>query len=191
MYTYVLFGQPGARSAAEDDPTKARYLALLAEVTKAKMVDDWWVWKRPLPDGQINLFSIPLSIETNGGLNRLDGYNFDLASLYLARIGSALISDREVAARFTVKPGPFLVSTLVPLPDVGTGQHLLYCDLSDTHPAAMAEDVGAYKQRVHTHIIGKEEAFSPFRLRLLSVVLDANDSVGLLKTQVAAWAKTP
>ncbi|MGB5620490.1 MAG: hypothetical protein WBM78_26855, partial [Desulfobacterales bacterium] len=56
-----------------------------------------------------------------------------------------------------------------------------------TNPAAMAEIVAAYKQRITGSSVNRVESFWPLRLALLNIVLNADDNVKLVKAAMAEW----
>ena len=94
----------------------------------------------------------------------------------------------NLADLLTDRPGPFLISTLMPIGEIGKDQtDLLYTDLSTTNPAAMAEIVAAYKRRISSKSVNKVEHFWPLRLALLNIVLNADDNVKLVKVALAEW----
>ncbi len=186
MYTYVLFGRLPHPTADYDAETRERYTRILEEVTRSTMRDQWG---NELPRDEVNLFSIPVSERDSEGRPTLEKYNFQLSLLYLDRVGGSLLADSEVAIRFLDEAGPFLVSTLKPIPKVKNGDRLLFANLSDTNPAAMGEVVIAYKRRVKRPQFKRYEAFEPFHLRLLDAVLDADDNVGLVTASISAWIK--
>jgi hypothetical protein len=185
MYTYVLFGRDVTAITTEESLALKRYESLLKEIVKS-----WQYGSLPefSKKEEVNLFCIPVKYSESKGQPTVSVYNFDLARLYLARVGGVLIAERETALRFLNKPGPFLVSTLLPIHKLESRKiHLLYTDLSDMNPSAMAEVINAYKQRVHGGNVESIESFRPFHLRLLSIILDASNNVGLVKDSISSW----
>jgi hypothetical protein len=189
MYTYVLFGSDVLQMTAADPLVYKRYESLLKEITGIWQYEQF---SEVLKKEDVNLFCVPVKSTSNEGRPKVSFYNFDLARLYLARLGGALIADKETALRFLTKPGPFLVSTLSPIPELKSEEnYLLYSDLSEMNPSAMSEIVKAYRQRVHSRAIASSEPFHPFRVRLLSIILDADNNVGLVKASIISWFSVP
>lgn len=119
---------------------------------------------------------------------KLSEYSFYLAQKYLASISQKVIISRSVAIRFISRPGPFLVSVLMPLHrGHPLNTTILFADLSETHPDSIPEVVAAYKQRIHSRALSEEEHFEPFRLWLLNQALVASDNVGFIKRALEQW----
>ena len=184
MYTYVLFGRRLDIQAGIERDTKERYQSLLNAIVVSTLrtseIDT-------LPREETNIFYIPAVAA--GKEPSLNNYNTILAMRYV-RMLSILVKNNnpKLSARLTTNPGPFLISTLMPIGEIGTDQtDLLYTDLSTTNPAAMAEIVAAYKQRITSSSVNRVESFWPLRLALLNIVLNADDNVKLVKAAMAEW----
>lgn len=184
MYTYVLFGRRLDIQASIESGTRERYQSLLdAIVVSTPRTSD----TDELPKEETNIFYIPALAA--GKEPSLKNYDTILAMRYV-RMLSILVKNNnpKLSARLTTNPGPFLISTLMPIGEIGTDQtDLLYTDLSTTNPAAMAEIVAAYKQRITGSSVNRVESFWPLRLALLNIVLNADDNVKLVKAAMAEW----
>lgn len=184
MYTYVLFPRRLDFSAGVEPETRERYKTLLDSIVASTLGTEE---ADQLPKEETNLFYIPA---IGGGKKPgLENYNSTLAMRYLLILSRlARDSNRTLAERLSVRPGPFLISTLKPLGEIGKDQaDLLYTDLSGTNPAAMVEIVAAYKRRISIQDVKEIERFWPLRLALLNLILNADDNVKLVKVALAEW----
>lgn len=184
LYTYVLFGRRLDVQARIESGTRERYQSLLDAIVvstaRTSEIDE-------IPREETNIFYIPALAA--GKEPSLKNYDIVLAMRYV-RMLSILVRkyNPELSDRLTTNPGPFLISTLMPIGEIGTDQtDLLYTDLSTTNPAAMAEIVSAYKQRITSSSVNRVESFWPLRLALLNIVLNADDNVKLVKAALAEW----
>jgi len=184
MYTYVLFGRRLDFPAGIDSATKERYNSLLNTIVVSTLRTSE-IGK--LPKEETNLFYIPAIAA--GKKPSLNNYNAVLAMRYIIMLSKMVKHDNpKLADLLTDRPGPFLISTLMPIGEIGKDQtDLLYTDLSTTNPAAMAEIVAAYKRRISSKSVTKVEHFWPLRLALLNIVLNADDNVKLVKVALAEW----
>ena len=184
LYTYVLFGRRLDSQARIESDTRERYQSLLdaivASTLRTSEIDK-------LPKEETNIFYIPAIAA--GKKPSLNNYNAILSMRYVRIFGQLVKNNNpDLSARLTTNPGPFLISTLMPIGEIGTDQtDLLYTDLSTTNPAAMAEIVSAYKQRITSSSVNRVENFWPLRLALLNIVLNADDNVKLVKAALAEW----
>ena len=184
LYTYVLFGRRLDIQASIESDTRERYQSLLDAIVvstpRTSETDE-------LPKEETNIFYIPAVAA--GKEPSLKNYDTILAMRYVRMLSILVKNDNpKLSACLTTNPGPFLISTLMPIGEIGTDQtDLLYTDLSTTNPAAMAEIVAAYKQRVTSSSVNRVESFWPLRLALLNIVLNADDNVKLVKAALAEW----
>ena len=184
LYTYVLFGRRLDMQARIESDTRERYQSLLdAIVVSTPRTSE----NDELPKEETNIFYIPALAA--GKEPSLKNYDTVLAMRYVRMLSILVKNDNpELSARLTTNPGPFLISTLMPIGEIGTDQtDLLYTDLSTTNPAAMAEIVSAYKLRVTGSRVNRVESFWPLRFALLNIVLNADDNVKLVKAALAEW----
>jgi len=184
MYTYVLLGRRLDFPASIDSATKERYKSLLNTIVVSTLRTSE-IGK--LPEEETNLFYIPAIAA--GKKPSLNNYNAVLAMRYIIMLSKMVkYENPKLADLLTDRPGPFLISTLMPIGKIGKDQtDLLYTDLSTTNPAAMAEIVAAYKRRISSKSVNKVEHFWPLRLALLNIVLNADDNVKLVKVAMAEW----
>jgi hypothetical protein len=184
LYTYVLFGHRLDVHARIESDTRERYQnllnAIVVSTARTSEIDE-------IPREETNIFYIPAL--AGGKEPSLKNYDTVLAMRYVRMLSILVKNDNpELSGRLTTNPGPFLISTLMPIGEIGTDQtDLLYTDLSTTNPAAMAEIVSAYKQRITSSSVNRVESFRPLRLALLNIVLNADDNVKLVKAALAEW----
>ncbi len=186
MYTYVLFSRnvdrPGLASEVEE-----RYKKILAAIAGTTL---------NLPElGELetrekkttNILYIP-AVAPGRELN-LANYDSRLSLRYLSEIARLCREESpEISERLESRPGPFLISLLQPVGQIGEESvNLLYADLSTTNPAAMREVVAAYKGHLVRGSVDKKERFTSLRLTLLNLILNADDNVHLIKIALAGW----
>lgn len=138
-----------------------------------------------IPKEETNLFNVPA--KSAGARPALENYHSELALIYRDMALGALDGNDKFGRLLSSGAGPFLISTLRPLNQVRSPEPLLFADLSAHNPAALREVVAAYKQRINRSAPGKLESFDPLRLALLTLILDADDHVTLIKNAVADW----
>jgi len=128
-----------------------------------------------------NLFLIP---SNNNHLND------ELSKSILTSI-SVSIQNEKLNNLFNNNPGPFLISTLEPISDEYFSKELdlLYVDLTKTNIDALPEIVSAYKKYLVSDSIKGVEQFSSLKLTLLNLILDADDSINIVKVAYAGWIK--
>lgn len=189
LYTYALFGyRVGAGSAPLPDGVRQRYAALLAAIAgSTAAAGDLEAAK--IPRIEINLFCLPVSSAARP-LN-LENYSSDLAFKYRAIASRGVAADKSFFKKLSTGPGPFLISSLVPLNRQRTPGPMLFANLAGHNPAAMREVIAAYKRRIHQGLDDRAERFHPLRLALLSLILDADDNVKFVKDAVAGWLPNP
>ena len=186
LYTYVIFGAKQLdNESPEADPAVKRLGALLEAIDYSQLISDPQT-ETTIPHSQINLFCIPIK-KSNKTAN-LDNYNAELSLLYRDIAIGALKKETAFLAKFSTSPGPFLVSTQQPLNQVREPQTVLFADLSTTNPLAMREVVSAYKQKVDEAVVSNTTLkFDPIKLRILTLILDADKNIKIMKDAVAAW----
>lgn len=185
MYTYVLFGHKvGADSPPLPHDVAQRYQALLEaiESSTSTAVD---LEAAFIPKEETNLFCIPVTLAA--ARPTLDNYGSALALIYRSVALGGITGDARFREKLSSGAGPFLISSLRPLNQVRSAEPMLFADLSTHNPAAMREVVAAYKQRINRSVPDKVESFDPLRLALLTMILDADDHVKLVKEAVADW----
>lgn len=188
LYTYVLFGRKvGADAPSLPHDVAQRYQALL-EAIESSTSTAGDLEAAFIPKEETNLFNIPA--KSADARPALDSYHSGLALTYRSLALGALRGHDKFGRLLSGGAGPFLISTLRPLNQVRSPEPLLFADLSAHNPAAMRELVAAYKQRINRSAPGKLELFEPLRLALLTLILDANDHVTLIKDAVADWRDT-
>src|SRR4029077_5471003 len=129
-----------------------------------------------IPRKQTNLFCIPVTDQS--ATVSLKNYYWILALSYRDMAVGKVARFRE---QLTTRPGPFLISTLVPMPEVTSGSPILFADLSVSHPLAMKQIVATYESRIIERPLRGDEAFSPLKLKLLSGAYIASDGIALAK----------
>jgi hypothetical protein len=185
MYTYVLFGN----RVGEDAPTLARevvqrYVSLL-EAIESSISSAAALEEAKVPEQRINVFCIPSKLAYRRPT--LDNYNSDLALTYRSVAMGGFISNEKFLRRLSTAPGPFLISTLHPLNQIRRPEPMLLADLSAHNPKAMREVVAMYKERLDFFVPEYVELFEPLRLELLTLILDADENVTLVREAVSAW----
>jgi hypothetical protein len=178
MYTYVLIN----RSKADIEAWK-RYVKLVEAIEESTIpaVDHAPGFDRSL----YNIFLIP---ESCGISQRADSLNDRLSKSILTGI-AASVQERKLRDLINTSPGPFLISAVEPISSENLHKEieLLYVDLSRTNPEALREVVAAYKKRVTSGPIDRVEEFKSIRLSLLTVILDADHYISIVKVAYAGW----
>lgn len=184
MYTYVLFGRRVKSLSAQDPEISLRYEYLLNAIT----VSTDTVGEARTSRAESNIFYIPSKKTFRDKTFRLADYDSSLARIYISRLSVMIKEDNKLTERFTMKPGPFLVSTLYPLGRITQGNFpLLYADLSEANPAAITEIVQAYKRHISKETVDDIERFNPLRLMLLSWFLNSDDDLKIVRVAAADW----
>ena len=177
LYTYVIFGSKISENTNFD---------VLVEAIDLSAITYEALDKANIPHSQINLFCIP--VKKSNKLADLDNFNSELSLLYREIATGALKEDEAFLNKFSTTAGPFLVSTQQPLNKVRKPQAVLFADLSSINPSAMKEVVTAYKQKVNDAVAENGTIkFDPIKLRILSLILDADKNIKLMKDAVAEW----
>ena len=186
LYTYVIFGSKISENTNFDVDQASKRLNALLEAIDLSAITYEALDKANIPHSQINLFCIP--VKKSNKLADLDNFNSELSLLYREIATGALKEDEAFLNKFAITAGPFLVSTQQPLNKVRTPQAVLFADLTSTNISAMKEVVTAYKQKVNDAVSEKgTNKFDPIKLRILSLILDADKNIKLMKDAVADW----
>lgn len=179
MYTYVLFGRRfEAQAPALPHDVLARYQSLLKAVASSTL--NAKSAAHSVPKRVTNLFCVPVKSVESSSPADVANYSSDIGVSYLEFAEARVSGDENLTNDLITEPGPFLISSLQPLLLTKRADPLLLADLSTTDPAAMAEVVAAYDQRLDDRLLGRAQAFEPLRARLLKVGLDANKKVTLV-----------
>jgi hypothetical protein len=183
MCTYVLFGKQIDKSSGSG--TFKLYERLLDELT---VTTSKFSPSEAEDLSHHNVFHVPVTGEPDANRPLIDSYNYALAKRYLDKFARA-INSRQAAVKLQANAGPFLITTMKPLPATSGDIYALYADLSDLHPTAISELLRAYKARVTTRRVTETEAFGPLSVRVLSGILKAQDDLEIAKVSVLAWMK--
>jgi hypothetical protein len=179
MYTYVLINR-----SKVDKSAWSRYWALVNSITDSTSAEDSQdsEFNRSL----YNLFLIPFS----GEHQRTKSLNDILSKSILTGIAVS-VQKQELRDLINTNPGPFLISSTEPISNEKFTKdiEILYADLTRTNVYAMQEVVAAYKRRLTSKSIGGQQRFKSIRLSLLSILLDADDYVNIVKVAYAGWIK--
>ena len=181
MCTYVLFGRQVEK--VSDDKTYQLYERLLNEIAATTSKFDA---SESEDLSQYNVFHVPTEPDASPDQPLIGHYNYPLAKRYLNKFACS-INSQQAAAKLQSDAGPFLITTLKPLPSTSGNIYALYADLSDLHPTAISELLRAYKARVTTRRVTENEAFGPISVRVLSGILKAQDDLAIAKVSVLAW----
>ena len=105
---------------------------------------------------------------------KVEDYNFALANRYLSRF-RGMIEDKKLRQDLEESDGPFLISTLQPLPKIPKGKFPLLCaDLSRHHPSALADTIMAYRRYICNKRLQGLTVFDPLIYKCLTLYLYAN-----------------
>lgn len=181
MCTYVLFGRQVDKSSAPE--TYKLYERLLNEISATTSKFD------PSESEDLaryNVFHVPVKPDASVDQPLMGQYNYALSKRYLNKFARAINSE-QAAAKLQSEAGPFLITTMKPLPESSGEVYALYADLSDLHGGAISELLRAYKARVTTRRVTENEAFGPISVRVLSGILKAQDDLAIAKVSVLAW----
>ena len=181
MCTYVLLGkQVDKQSDPETYRLYERFLNELSATTGEYNAAD-------LQDlDHYNVFHVPTKQDASADDPLIDQYNYALSKRYLNKFAQAM-NYPPAATKLQSGAGPFLITTMKPLPITSTDVYVLYADLSGLHPTAISELLRAYKARVTTRRVTKNEAFGPISIHVLSGILNAEDDLAIAKVSVLAW----
>lgn len=195
IYTYVIFPRVvGADASGTDAEVAKRYESLLHAILVLSHASAELVVAGAAKD-QTNIFLIPAVHPTRNA--SLDNYNWQLALQYLVStedIISRAPEDNDKWLKFAqhiaMEPGPFLVSTPVPMHQLGNNSAVLIADLSKYQAGAMEQFVAEYERRVASDTSAADPVvfFNPLKVRLLSAAEYANTSI---EVELVALAKLP
>jgi len=196
LYTYVIFTRSVEDLDELQESVKQRYLKLLSAITVSTPN------RRDAPayySAETNIFYIPTKSEYEAGASRLSRYDTSLSrqigsQLRVMLRSSADTDGIDLVDMLSLSPGPFLVSTLIPIRKEcysndglqdAANSGILFVDLSGQHPDAMAEIVRAYKRYTRDNEAEGVERFASIRLELLTMILNADESIRLIKAATA------
>jgi len=133
-----------------------------------------------------NLFCVPAKSRA-GDIEAPENYNVLLARRLLEFTRKSVPRTDRYQVRLH-NPGPFLITTVHQrLEELSAREPLLLDDLSHTNPLAMDEAIAEYEQKLEGHISDQPEIFDPLRLKLLSIIYDAQDGIPNIKVITTAF----
>jgi len=197
IYTYVLFGRKIIDHEIfkqNNGQSYKRYETLLEVLVRSTMNFPSNYYSNNTPKDKINIIYIPVKKNYSREKPYIRHYNSELSMKYLSHISTFIKKNPTILNRFSISPGPFLISTIRPLSKIRIGaEPMLFVDLSTTNPAAMNEIVAAYKLKIENLTLEKPEekiiVFKSLRLSLLNLVLNADDNIKLIKVVFTDWIK--
>ena len=83
------------------------------------------------------------------------------------------------------EPGPFLMSTPLPIDQLGDRSAILVADLSRYNPASVQQLIAEYEQRIQGGTSDAVAMFNPLKVRLLSAAQYANADIEIELVQLA------
>ncbi len=166
-YSYILSGRNGSERYADLVRLIQRSTAEASELEDILLPEE------------LNIFLIP-ALNTGNATGNSPDLRFSQQVLTVLSARSPLDFNR---------PGPYIVTLYHPL-----GQYtrrdqivdILYVDLTNIHPGAVAEVVRTYKQTVLKKELRGQEKLRSLRLSLLKFAFLAEDSIGFARTAAAA-----
>ncbi|HYD63622.1 MAG TPA: hypothetical protein VEC35_24925 [Noviherbaspirillum sp.] len=198
MYTYVLFtGSVTTPMTYREQLAYNRLKTLLATIAK--------------PDNVMNALGNEARESTNLFLipgSRLNTktaeivYYPSLSHMYRIYFMAALSRNTELSQRLRKGQGPFLLATLQPINEtvkpkagqkgyvVDDKQPILLVDLTGANEKSVAEVVRTFKTHVANVPLTRTDSLEPLRLKLVSLLLDVNDAIPLVRNAVAGTCKT-
>ncbi len=193
IYTYVILPRTvGGDMLGTDAQVRERYEALLHAILTLSHAATELAAAGASKD-ETNIFLIPAVHPSVSSL--LDNYSWQLGLQYLV-LAESIISRapadkdkwRKFAQQIAMEPGPFLVSTPVPMDQLGDKSALLISDLSKYQPGAMEQLVAEYERRIASGTSDTVVLFNPLKVRLLSAAEYANASIEI---ELVALARLP
>jgi hypothetical protein len=195
IYTYVIFPRIiGNDPSGIDAEVRQRYESLLHAIVALSHAAGDLDLAGAAKD-ETNIFLIP-AMQPSAN-SSLENYNWQLALQYLvsaediiARAPEDNDKWRRFAQEIAIEPGPFLVSTPVPMDQLGANSAVLIADLSKYQAGAMEQFVAEYEKRVASGVSDSDAVvlFNPLKVRLLSAAENANGSI---EVELVALAKLP
>jgi hypothetical protein len=195
IYTYVIFPRiTGDDTSGTDAEVRKRYESLLHAILALSHAAAELA-AAGAPKDQTNIFLIPAVHPTAN--SSLDNYNWQLALQYLVSTEEIISRApehndrwRKFAQEIAMEPGPFLVSTPVPMNQLGENSAVLIADLSKYQAGAMEQFVAEYEKRIASDSSNADAVvlFNPLKVRLLSAAEFANASI---EVELVALAKLP
>jgi len=185
LYTLVLFSRRMDNPSGLDEQTAERYQAVLHAIGGIEGLD---TETDSAGAAATHIFYIPGRERVTDSAALAANYNPELAFAYLRKVRTLLVDHRRIRRRLTSHPGPFFISfSQITLENPVRERPVMYADLTRTNPAAMREVVKAYKLKVVSAAPETVERFNPLRLRFLSVVLNIDDNLRLVRSALGSW----
>jgi hypothetical protein len=192
IYTYVILPRKvGGDASGLDAEIRQRYQATLTAITglsnQAKDLESAGVSKN-----QINVFCIPVIRED--AKPAVENYNWELGVAYLVSAEALVLRtpttsalSTKFAAQMHSNSGPFLVSTPLPMDQLGDRSAVLVTDLSRYHAGALEQLIAEYERRIEAKTSDPLIIFNPLKVRLLSIAQYANEDVEIELVQLAKF----
>jgi hypothetical protein len=192
IYTYVILPhQVGSDASGVDAEILQRYQATLTAIiglsNQAKDLALAGVSK-----DQINVFCIPVIREDAKPV--VQNYNWELGVAYLVSAEAIVLrapmtgaQGATFAARMHTNSGPFLVSTPLPIDQLGDRSAVLVADLSRYHTGSLEQLIAEYERRIEGKTSDPTAVFNPLKVRLLSIAQYANEDVEIELVQLAKF----
>jgi len=192
IYTYVILPREvGSDPSGVDAEIRQRYQATLTAITglsnQAKDLALAGVSK-----DQINVFCIPVIREDAKPV--VENYNWELGVAYLVSAEAIVLRapttsglGAKFAARMHTNSGPFLLSTPLPMDQLGDRSAVLVTDLSRYHTGSLEQLIAEYERRIEGQTSDPIAIFNPLKVRLLSIAQYANEDVEIELVQLAKF----
>ncbi|SCY01811.1 hypothetical protein [Desulfoluna spongiiphila] len=171
-YTYVLLGCEGG-----DQEAGMLYEALI------KQIEECSSEKSELDHLQKNKLNIFLIPKREGVLGDVE-VNYKLSKKILTSF--AVHSSGEFS-----EPGPYLITTSKKISEYNNDEEigLFYVDLTGMNIKAINEIVSVYKHKLIDNDINSVEKLESFKISILNLALDIEDSIGFAKVAYANFRK--
>lgn len=180
LYTYVLFGK---RLFADDKlSNESKYSILLRVVQQYQNTEIAKIDKAQ--KDKMNIFVIP-AIRSTGTIDS-SGYNYNLSMQIIEDFKKKYLNTENKNIIFN-NEGPYLVTVIKPLFDFNKVIYLIYLDLSEMNENGVEQVVTDYIKRLESQDFGNRSLsdFEDFRIQVLDVLLDMNESLKVIKIAVA------
>ena len=198
MYTYVLFnGSATNPTTFREQLAYNRLKILLATIAKQ---DNVMSSSDSDARESTNLFLIP-GTRLNAKTAEI-AYDRQLSDMYRVYFQAAFAKDKELGKRLRDGKGPFLLATLQPINKtvkskpgqktfaVDARQPILLVDLTWANEKSVTEIVRTFKTHVSDTPLAGIDTLDPLRLKLVSLLLDVNDAIPLVRNAVAGTCKS-
>lgn len=200
MYTYVLFNGPVTNPVGYEDQIALNRLNVLLKTILSMESATTPVSEETRRE--TNVFLIPAGRKSAGAADMV--YYRDVSDLYRIYFRVAFNGNKVLSQRISPKRhGPFLLATLQPITRtvtpkpgkkgyvVDSKQPILLVDLTGANEKSVAEVVRTFKAHVADGPLTKTDLpFERLRLKLVSLLLDLNDAIPLVRNAVAGTCKT-